>query len=339
MARKSRKKPFEAIIILLLTTILLALVIMIALMLHQMGYLEKLKLPDLPFLEELGIHLPVSDKNDPVPYTEGQVKVCFIDVEQGDSTLIIAPEATVLIDGGTPAHGSTVYSLLKEQGIGHLDYIINTHPHSDHVGGLVQVVKKLGSGGVEKVLITAYPDHLEPDIQSWPDLLQNAKTVGAEIETAQPDTVLELGENAALTILGPTKLYDDMNDDSIVCRLDFGTASFLFTADSGVQAIRDLADSGSTLEADILKLGHHGSNSSTDSVVLRLVAPKAAVISCGAENDYGHPHREVTSLLEKVKIDCLRTDLLGSVWAVTDGSSIAITTHHGQLEPLLIDSN
>ena len=339
MANKKRNRPYETVIILLLTTILLALVIMIALMLHQMGYLGNLKLPKLPFLEEWGISLPTSDKTDPVPYTEGQVKVCFIDVEQGDSTLIVAPEATVLIDGGTPGQADTIYSLLKEQGIGHLDYVINTHPHSDHVGGLAQVVKNLGKGGVEKVLITDYPDHLEPNIQSWPDFLYNAKAVGAEIETAQPGMVLDLGEEAALTILGPTKLYDDMNDDSVVCRLDFGTASFLFTGDSGVQAIRDIKDAQGQTEADILKLGHHGSSSSTDSVVLRLVDPKAAVISCGAENDYGHPHREVTSLLEEQNIPCLRTDLQGTVWAVTDGSSIAITTHHGQQEPLLIDSN
>ena len=135
MANKKRNRPYETVIILLLTTILLALVIMIALMLHQMGYLGNLKLPKLPFLEEWGISLPTSDKTDPVPYTEGQVKVCFIDVEQGDSTLIVAPEATVLIDGGTPGQADTIYSLLKEQGIGHLDYVINTHPHADHVGG------------------------------------------------------------------------------------------------------------------------------------------------------------------------------------------------------------
>lgn len=332
MARKKRKKPFEVIIVLLLTAILLTLVIMITLMLHQLGFLQNLKLPDLPFFEQLGI----STGTEPTTYTQGQVKVCFIDVEQGDSTLIVAPEATVLIDGGTPPQANTIYSLLKEQKTSHLDYIINTHPHSDHVGGLAQLVKKLGKGGVEKVLITSYPEQLEPNIQSWPDFLQNAKAVGAEIAQAEPDMTLQLGEEAKLTILGPTKLYDDMNDDSIVCRLDYGSASFLFTGDSGIQAVRDLGEAGCNLEADILKLGHHGSSGSTDSVVLRLVDPKAAVVSCGAENDYGHPHREVTALLEERDIPCLRTDLQGTIWAVTDGGSIAVTTDHGQKEPLLL---
>jgi len=335
MARKKRKKSFEAILIFLLTAILLTL---IALLLHQMGYLTELKLPNLPFLEDLGISIDKGGADKPTAYTEGQVKICYIDVGQGDSTLIIAPQATVLIDGGTPANGSTVYNLLKEQGIEHLDYVINTHPHSDHIGGLAQVVKNLGKGRVEQVLITQYPPELEPDIQSWPDFLQQAKSCGAEIAAAELDAVYDLGDGATLTILGPAKLYDDMNDDSIICRLDYGDASFLFTGDSGIDALRDINDLGSQLEADVLKLGHHGSNTSTDSVVLRMVDPKAAVASCGVDNDYGHPHREVTSLLEEKDIPCLRTDLQGSIWAVTDGDSIAITAERGQKEPLLISA-
>ena len=186
MARKKRKTSFEALLLLLLTAILITL---IALLLNQIGYLTELKLPDLPILEHLGISVDKADDQQPSAYTEGEVKVCFIDVGQGDSTLIVAPEATVLIDGGTPANGSVVYSLLKEQGIKRLDYVINTHPHSDHVGGLAQVVKSLGKGNVKQVLITEYPDELEPNIQSWPDFLKRAELCGAQISAVQLDEV------------------------------------------------------------------------------------------------------------------------------------------------------
>jgi len=333
MAKRKRKKSFEGLVVLLLFCILLTLLFLSALVAHQMGYLQELDLPDLPFLKQpessAAGELPADAPNESLP----QVKVCCIDVEQGDSTLIVAPEATVLIDGGTPAQGSAIYDLLKEEKIDRLDYIINTHPHSDHVGGLARVVRSLGSGNVGKVLVTAYPPELEPDIQSWPQFLETAEIMGAEIETAQPDTVYDLGAGATLTILGPTQLHQDMNDNSIVCRLDFGEASFLFTGDCSAEALRELNEQGLDLEADILKVGHHGSSSSTDSVVLRMADPKAAVISCGAENDYGHPHREVTSLLEERSIPCFRTDLQGSIWLTTDGQTIMARTDHGQQEP------
>ena len=334
MAKRKRKKSFEGLVVFLLFCILLTLLFLSALVAHQMGYLQELNLPDLPFFKQpessaSSEELPADAPDESLP----QVKVCYIDVEQGDSTLIVAPEATVLIDGGTPAQGSTIYDLLKEENIDRLDYIINTHPHSDHVGGLARVVRSLGSGNVGKVLITEYPPELEPDIQSWPQFLETAEIMGADIEPVDAGTVYDLGFGASLTILGPTQLHEDMNDNSIVCRLDFGEASFLFTGDCGTDALRQLQEQGSNLEVDILKLGHHGSNTSTDSVVLRMTDPKAAIISCGAENDYGHPHRDVTSLLEERSIPCFRTDLQGSIWLTIDGQTIMARADHGQQEP------
>ena len=339
MAKRKRKKSFEGLVVFLLFCILLTLLFLSALVAHQMGYLQELNLPDLPFLKQpessaSSEELPADAPDESLP----QVKICYIDVGQGDSTLIVAPEATVLIDGGTPAQGSTIYDLLKEENIDRLDYVINTHPHSDHVGGLARVVRSLGSGNVGKVLVTEYPPELEPDIQSWPQFLETAEIMGAEIETAAPDTSYDLGGGATLTILGPTRLHDDMNNNSIVCRLDFGEASFLFAGDCGVDALRELSEQGSALEVDILKVGHHGSSSSTDSVVLRLTDPKAAVISCGAENDYGHPHREVTALLEERNIPCFRTDLQGDIWLTTDGQTIMARADHGQQEPWTVNA-
>lgn len=269
---------------------------------------------------------------------EGELTVCFIDVGQGDSILIAAPEATVLIDGGTPANGTTVYSFLQEQGIDRLDYVINTHPDSDHVGGLAQVVKKLGSGKVGQLLITAYPEELEPNNQSWPQLLAQAEEAGAQIVTAEADTTYYLGGGAQLSIIGPTELYNDINEDSIVCRLDFGEASFLFTGDSSTDALRDCKEAGFDLSADVLKLGHHGSRTSTDSLVLRMAGPKAAIASCGEDNSYGHPHAEVLEALEERDIPLLRTDLQGTIFATTDGNTITLTAERGQEEPLVLDA-
>lgn len=275
---------------------------------------------------------------EPLDSSLPQVKVCFIDVGQGDSTLIMAPGANVLIDGGTPANGTTVYNLLQEQGIDQLDYIINTHPHSDHVGGLYRVVKNLGENSVGEVLITRYPDELEPNNQSWPQFLETAKANGAKISAPLPGDQYDLGGGAVLTIVGPTGLYDDMNADSIVCRLDFGDASFLFTGDSTIEALRDMAENGFDLSADVLRVPHHGSSTSTDSVTLRLIGPKAAVISCGADNDYGHPHKEVVSLLQEKRLPCFRTDLQGSIWAATDGRNISFAAQRGQEQPQLLNA-
>ncbi len=329
MARKKQKHSLPTKLAALAAALLLVLAAPLA---GRLGLTED----DLfPILNEL---YQVFAPETPAPNAEGQVTVAFIDVGQGDSILIAAPQATVLIDGGTPANGSTVYSFLQQQGVTRLDYIINTHPDSDHVGGLAQVVKKLGSGSVGQVLVTSYPAELEPNNQSWPQLLQQAEEYGAQLATAQTGSVYDLGGGAQLTLLGPVELYDDINEDSIVCRLDFGEASFLFTGDSSTRALRDSAEAGYSLESDLLKLGHHGSRTSTDSVVLRLADPKAAVASCGEDNSYGHPHTEVVELLAEQDIPCLRTDLQGTITAVTDGSTITITAERGQAEPLVLDA-
>ena len=337
MARRKNKRSFEGLLILLLVAILMAVLALLAL---ELGWLDK---SDFPRPGEGLSKKPESSQSDtqevaPPDEEAETLRICWIDVGQGDSALIIAPEATLLIDAGTPANGSEVLSLLKEEGIDRLDYIINTHPHSDHVGGLSRVVEGMRKG-VGQVLITPYAPELEPNIQSWPQFLQAAEDMGALVETALPDTEYDLGGGATLTLLGPTKVYDDMNTASIICRVDFGEASFLFTGDATVDSFTDLVKQGTSIEADLLKVAHHGSSTSTNKVVLRRINPKAAVISVGAENDYDHPHSEVTDLLKQENIPILRTDLQGSIWAVTDGETIKLTAQRGQKEPLLIDAN
>lgn len=332
MARKKRKHSYEGLLVLLLVAILLTVLALLAL---ELGWLEK---SDFPLPDTVQKEESSSPPAAPLAEDAPTLRVCYLDVGQGDSALIIAPEATLLIDAGTAAGGSAVVDLLEKEGIAHLDYIINTHPHADHVGGLSRVTESL-AGGVDRVLITEYAPELEPNIQSWPRFLEAAEEAGASVDPIIPDTVYDLGGGASLTVLGPTKVYDDMNAASVICRVDFGEASFLFTGDATVDSFHDLIKMGTDIEADLLKVAHHGSDTSTNAVVLQRIDPKAAVISVGAENDYGHPHSKVTKLLERRQIPTLRTDLQGDIWAETDGSVIELTALRGLDEPLLLDAS
>ena len=145
---------------------------------------------------------------------------------------------------------------------------------------------------------------------------------------AQPETgaVYDLGDGASLTILAPVDQYDDLNNWSIVCRLDYGETSFLFTGDAEKAVERDLLEVGADLDADLLKVGHHGSSTSTGKTFLEAVSPQYGLISCGMGNRYGHPNEETLDTLEEAGVEVYRTDISGSIVALSDGETITITT-------------
>lgn len=254
--------------------------------------------------------------------SESALTVHYIDVGQADSILLVSGDEAMLIDGGNRADGPDVVDYLAAQGVDHLDYAVATHPHEDHIGGLPDVIRNVDIGSFllpEKTATTnIYLEML--------DALDEAET---PVSIPAPGDTFSLG-SCTVEVLGPTKVYDDANNNSIVLRVTCGDVIFLFTGDMETTAERDLLAEGLDLSADVLKLGHHGSSTSSGADFLDAVSPAYAVISCETGNDYGHPHRETLEAMARRNITVYRTDTMGAIVARCDGATVAFTTGSGE---------
>ncbi len=248
----------------------------------------------------------------------------MIDIGQGDSILIEAPEANVLIDAGENGKGDEVLGYLKAHGISTLDIVIGTHAHSDHIGGLDDVIRGVG---VKKVILPEMAEESVPTTKTYTSLLTAILEKGLKITTAKVGDTYNLGDGAALQIVGPNGVFTDLNNTSVVCRLTYGENSFLFTGDCEDKAeTAILQRKGITVSADVLKVGHHGSDTSTSDPFLEAVGPEIALISVGTGNTYSHPVPSTLEKLEKRGIEIYRTDLSGSVVVASDGKKLTVTT-------------
>ena len=254
---------------------------------------------------------------------DGFLKVHFIDVGQGDSILAEADGHFLLIDAGENDQGETVVSYLKQAGVHKLDYVIGTHPHSDHIGGLDDVLNAFPA----ETLILPPKEHTT---KTFEDVLDAAAAQNLKLTKPVPGTSYPLGD-AQFTILSPLKDYgDDLNNWSVGIRLVFNDTSFIMCGDAEELAETDMVNSGEVLSADVLKAGHHGSSTSSCEAFLKKVSPPWAVIQCGKDNSYGHPHRETLEKLQKNGIQILRTDQLGTIIASSDGSSVPWSSSSGK---------
>lgn len=251
--------------------------------------------------------------------SETSMEVHFLDVGQGDSALIRSGDQTMLIDAGENDQGDVVVSYLKDLGIQKLDYVVGTHPHSDHIGGLDTVINAFDVGTV----ILPPKEHTS---RTFEDVLNAIENKRLTITKPEVGTEYPLG-NASFCIIAPNKDYgDDLNNWSVGIQVTDGDCSFLFTGDAEAPAEADMAANGIPLKSDVLKLGHHGSSTSSSPLFLDRVDPDYAVITCGVGNSYGHPHKETMEELDKRGIEVFRTDEQGTVIAYSNGSDITWNT-------------
>lgn len=248
----------------------------------------------------------------------GSLSVRFFDVGQGDAALILCSGKSMLIDGGEPSASSTVYTYLKKAGVSRLDYLVCTHADEDHVGGL--------SGALTAVPVGAVlAPETGADTRAYQSFKQKAYDQGLEITHPKPGTSFDLG-GSTVQVLGPiSEDTSERNNTSLVLKISFGQTSFLFTGDAEFDEEHDILEQGYDLSASLLKVGHHGSASSTSYRFLREVMPEYAVISVGKNNTYGHPTDEVLSRLSDAGVKVYRTDLQGDIIATSDGISVTIT--------------
>jgi len=253
--------------------------------------------------------------------------VHFLDVGQGDAVLIQTPEGkNLLLDGGERGAGGTVIAYLRQQGVTALDLVIASHPHEDHIGGLLEV---LTAFPVKTLLDSGYV--LGTPTQER--LLELVRERGVRYRLGRAGNVIRAGP-CTLEVLAPEEplLHDtesDANNNSLVLRLIYGQTAFLFTGDLEEAGRQRLLRHGREVRSQVLKVAHHGSRNGTDEKFVAAVQPQVAIISCGANNSYGHPHREALRALRLAQVHVYTTRDNGNIVVTSDGQQIAVCPERG----------
>ena len=248
---------------------------------------------------------------------EDELAVYYLDVGQGDAILLQQNDDTMLIDTGDNGMENQLLQQLKTLNVTQLDVLVCTHYHADHIGGAAEVLQNLT---VDRVLLPSG----SATTQTYEDMLDVIDQKGIPTSFPKIGYTGKLGE-ADYQVVGPEQGEDDnQNNNSLMIRFQFGSASFLFTGDAEATEEADTLAAGYDVQADVLKVGHHGSSTSTSDAFLQAVHPVCAVISCGAGNDYGHPHQETLDKLSAAGVTVYRTDLSGAITVLTDGTTIRV---------------
>ena len=256
--------------------------------------------------------------NQPAPTVSGQgLWVHYLDVGQADCALLECDGEYILIDGGNIGDSAQVVSYLEQAGVEELKAVICSHAHEDHVGGLPGVLAVYPTAAVYAPTRTYASD-------CYDDFVYYTDQQGLSITIPTVGDTLTFGQ-ARVEVLGPVKSYPETNDTSLVLMVRYGDSEFLFTGDMEITAEADLLESGADLKADVLKVGHHGSDTSTSYRFLYEADPDHAIISVGEGNKYGHPSDQILSRLEDAEVTVYRTDRLGTVVAHSDGKKITVT--------------
>lgn len=245
--------------------------------------------------------------------------VHYINVGQGDSILVQVNNKNMLIDAGPKDSKEQLISYLKSLKIESLDYVIATHPHEDHIGNMADVINNFH-------VVNFYAPKVESTTKTFEMMILALKNNNLKINVIKADMdSIDLGEGTTVSVFSPNKeKYENLNNYSPIIKVEYGQNSFLFTGDAEKEVEKEVLSAGYNISADVLKLGHHGSSSSTSEEFFKKVNPSIGVISLGIDNSYGHPHKETLDLIKKNNITLYRTDLDGNVVLVSDGQNITI---------------
>ena len=297
----------------LLSTVLSALLVLLALAIYYGPELEAVFREPTP-------------PSAPAEAVDCEAAVYFLDVGQGDSALIrIGEDFAMLVDAGIRESGDAIEEDLAALGVTELDAVIATHPHADHIGAMTQIIEAYPIG---TFYMPVLPDDQTPTTATYENMLDALDKQNVPVEQITDKTESAAPENAVFDVLSPRAgdAFDEINDYSAVVRFTYGSISFMLTGDAEEPVEENILESGAEISAQVLKCGHHGSSSSTSLPFLRRVNPAVAVISCGADNKYGHPHRETLESLNALGCTVLRTDELGTIAVTTDGEAYAVHT-------------
>lgn len=250
------------------------------------------------------------------------LNVWYFDVGQGDCALVSCEDTNVLIDGGEAEYAPRVEQYLRTCGVEKIDCYILSHPHSDHIGVSAHVINTFP---VARVMTTEFTELNMPTTKVYEDMLDAVEATGAELLCVKGGEVYDCGP-LRLEILSPLTATDDYNDMSVTVRAVYQKTAFLFTGDASAAVEEQILAAGGNIGADVLKVGHHGSSTSTSEGFLKEVSPDYAVISCGAGNAYGHPHTQTLNLLNQYGAEVFRTDVNGTVHFFGNGKRLEVQT-------------
>ncbi|WCM71460.1 MBL fold metallo-hydrolase [Clostridium perfringens] len=248
---------------------------------------------------------------------DSELMISYMDVGQGDAAYIKVNGNDILIDAGPRSNSKELLEQLKAKNIDDFELVIATHPHEDHIGGMVDVFK-------EYEVKAFYSPKITHTTKTYENLVKAVKDEGLKTKELKGGMVIDLGEGAKFEVFTPQKSeYEELNDYSPIMKLNFGDTSYLFTGDAEKLAEEEaLAKYKTSLDSDVIKFGHHGSSSSSSNAFIEAVSPKYGIISCAKDNKYGHPHRETLDIIKKYNIKTFRTDTDGEIILTSDGKSI-----------------
>lgn len=257
-------------------------------------------------------------------HSENLLSVHFLDVGQGDSIFIELPNSqTMLIDAGENYHGKGIINYIKNCGYSRIDYLVATHPHSDHIGSMAYIVRNFEIGDI-------YMPKVTTTTVTYEKLLESISEKGLKIKSAAAGTNITYFDDFTADITAPKEIDEkNLNNCSAVIKMTYGNKSFLLMGDAEKSEINSIT---ADISADVLKVGHHGSKTSTTAELLERVQPVIAVISCGIDNDYGHPHESTLNFLSDINCEVYRTDKDKTVTVTTDGNTINVQTNGISIE-------
>ena len=299
-----KKRTYRILIILAAVVVLLS--ISLAIGMHTMRYRGSEK-----------IESSHPSNSQPV-LPESSFEIHFFDKGEADSALVACDGHYMLIDGGNPGNSSFLFSYLQKHGIDYLDYIVCSHPHTDHVGGLAGALNYAAVG-------VAYCPVTEYDSRAFSSFVKYLSAQDKTITIPSVGQTVSLG-SAKVTFVGPidmTLAEQNENNASLIIRIEYGQTSFLFTGDAEIEEELSVVHSEQNIQSTLLKVGHHGSYTSSSGEFLKAVSAEYAIISVGKDNGYGHPHEEAMNRIQKYCQIGFRTDIDGEIICRSNGKELS----------------